>query len=249
MVGEFMKKLFLVLPLLILAVACDSPQRTRLGKSAATGDSLNQPNNGSPTNPWGSGGTTGSSNGSNTPKPPGFENCDLSAKYYAAGINYIGLCQSTQDETSIAVFTTVADTAKTCLIPTYKDSTGSSTYLGQPQCFLPEANKVTMGKLYKTRTGFTGNPITGVMVMKEASLGAYFTCMDAYVSFPRSMCPKGAQTNQYCYNLYQQCPAGARTSAYCDQIARTDMNTKCSNFKTDHSYIDICVKSSACGSN
>lgn len=230
-----MKTLLLALPLLLLAVACDSPQRTRLGSTVNTGNGLTAP--GTSTNPWGTGstggsnGTTGSS-GSGSTKPAGFENCDLTAKYYAAGINYIGVCQSTLDETSIAVNATVSDTARTCLIPTYKDSTGSSTYLGQPQCFAPQAGVVTMGKLYKTRSGFTNNPISGVMIMKEVSLTAYYTCMDAYVTF-----------------THPQCPYGARTNAYCDSMAKALMQTKCNNFKADNPYIDLCVKSSYCGSN
>lgn len=246
-----MKTLLLALPILFLAVACDSPQRTRLGTTVNSGNGLTSPTT-STSNPWATGSTGGSSTGSSSSgstKPAGFENCDLSAKYYASGINYIGVCQSTLDEKSIAVYTTVADSSRTCLIPTYKDSTGSSTYLGQPQCFLPVANNVTIGTLYKTRSGFTNNPISGVMIMKEASLTAYYTCMDAYTTFPRSMCANGAQTNSYCAQLYQQCPAGARTSAYCDQIARNDMNNKCSSFKSMYPYIDLCVKSSYCGSN
>lgn len=226
-----MKILLLTLPLLLFAVACDSPQRTRLGSTVNTGNGLTQPN--TTTNPWGTGGTTGSSTGSGSngsTKPAGFENCDLSAKYYASGVNYIGLCQSTLDETSIAVNSTVSDTARTCLIPTYKDGSGSSTYLGQPQCFAPQAGVVTMGKLYKTRSGFTNNPISGVMVMKEASISAYYTCMNAYVNF-----------------THPNCPYGAKTNAYCDSMAKSQMQTICNNFKADHPYIDVCVKSSYCG--
>lgn len=234
MVGDYMKILLLTLPLLLIAVGCDSPQRTRLGSTVNTGNGLTAPDNS--TNPWGTGGSTGNgggttgSSGSGSVKPAGFENCDISAKYYAAGVNYMGICQSTLDETSVAVNSTVSDSARTCLIPTYKDNSGSSTYLGQPQCFAPQAGVVTMGKLYKTRAGFTNNPITGVMVMKEISLTAYFTCMNAYVNFRNP-----------------QCPYGAKTNAYCDSMAKAQMATICNNFKADHAYIDICVKSSYCG--
>lgn len=230
-----MKLLLLTLPLMLLMVSCDSPQRTRLGTTINTGNGLGAP--GSSSNPWGTGSNTGSGDtgtntgsGSNPVKPAGFENCDLSAKYYAAGVNYIGLCQSTLDETSIAVNPTVSDTNRTCLIPTYKDSTGSSTYLGQPQCFAPQAGVVTMGKLFKSRPGFTHNPISGVMVMKEVSLSGYYTCMNAYVNF-----------------THPQCPYGGKTNAYCDSLAKAHMAAICNNFKADHPYIDICVKSSVCG--
>lgn len=224
-----MKTLILSMSLLVLAASCDSPQRNRLTNNLSTGNGVTQPTGGNNLNPWGtttgttSSSTTGGSSGSN--KPPGFENCDITPTHYAAVIGYTGICQSTLDETSIAVNSTVTDTNRTCLIPTYKDGAGSSTYLGQPQCFAPEQNKVMMGKLYKTRSGFTQLAINGLMVMKEASLTAYFTCMDAYVSYRSNQCPYGAQTN-----------------SYCAQLARNDMTVKCNDFKAAHPYLDIRLK-------
>jgi hypothetical protein len=244
-----MKIIFLTLSVLLLS-SCDQPQRNRLSNTINPGSM----NPASTSQPWGNpfnnttggtaGGTTGGTSGGTTGStpPPGFENCDLSQKYYAPTINYMGICQSTLDETSVAISSSVSDSIRTCLIPTYKDNTGSSTYLGQPQCYAPVANQVMMGKLYRTRNGFSNLAINGVMVMKEGSLTAYFTCMDAYVNFPRSLCSNGAQTNQSCYQLYATCPNGAQTSTYCDQIARSAMNTKCNDFKAIHSYIDIRLK-------
>lgn len=224
-----MKTLLLSLVTLLLATGCDNPTRNRLTNGLASGNNLNTGNNGSSSNPWGTGNTTaGTSTGSpstGTTRPVGFESCDISANYYAAEINYMGICQSTVDETSIAINSTVASTSRTCIIPTYKDSTGSSTYIGQPQCFLPQANVVTQGTLYKTRTGFTGNPINGVMVMKERSLTAYFTCMDAYTGYRSAACPYGPQTN-----------------ANCDAYARQIMTQKCNDFKATNPYIDIRLK-------
>lgn len=223
-----MKTLMLSLMTLFLATACDNPTRNRLANNLGSGNNLTDgAGNNNSSNPWGSGSTTGSTTGSSTgtPKPAGFENCDITAKYYAAGINYMGICQSTLDETSVAVKLTVADSTRTCLIPTYKDSSGSSTYLGQPQCFIPQANIVTMGNIYKTRTGYANSPINGVMVMKEASLGAYFTCMDAYTSYRSTACPYGPTTN-----------------ANCDAYARQLMTQKCNDFKATNPYIDIRLK-------
>jgi hypothetical protein len=241
-----MKIIFLTLSVFLLA-SCDQPQRNRLSNTIIPGAA----NPVSTSQPWGNpfnnttggmtGATTAGATGGTTgsTRPPGFENCDLSQKYYASTINYMGICQSTLDETSVAISSSVSDAIRTCLIPTYKDNAGSSTYLGQPQCYAPVANQVMMGKLYRTRNGFSNLAINGVMVMKEGSLTAYFTCMDAYVSFPRSMCPNGPQTSQSCYQLYVTCPNGAQTSPNCDQIARSAMNTKCNDFKAIHSYIDI----------
>ena len=228
-----MKTLMLPLSLFLLATACDSPQRNRLAMASNVGNGLTQPTS-TTTNPWTTGTTTGSSTvgtttggaAATTTRPPGYDSCDLSAKYYAAGINNMGICQSTLDETEVAVYSTVTDSVRTCLIPTYKDTIGSSTYLGQPQCYLPEKEKVSIGKMYKTRPGFTTNPLNGVMIMKEGSLTAYFTCMNAYANFSDPT----------------YCPAGARTNASCAQMAASVMTAKCNDFKAVHSYLDVKLK-------
>lgn len=242
-----MKTLYASLLLLLLATACDSPQRNRMASTVNTGNGFTQPT-GTGSNPWSTGSTNGSTGGGttggvNTPaKPPGFENCDISAKYYAAGINYMGICQSTIDETSVAVNSTVADSARTCMIPTFKDPNGSSTYLGGPQCYTPQANVVSMGQLPKTRVGFTDRVLNGVMIIKEASITAYYRCMDFYTNFPGNQCPNGANTSGYCSQMYQQCPNGANTNSYCAQQARNYMTIECNNFKSNHPYIDIRLK-------
>ena len=221
-----MKTLLITISFILLATACDNPQRNKMASSVNTGNALSNPAGTTP-NPWTNSGTTGASSGGTvTTKPPGFENCDITPSYlYTAGINYIGICQSTLDETQVAVKPTVSDSVRTCMIPTYKDAAGNSTYLGQPQCFTPQQNVVTTGQLHKTRQGFTSSPLNGMMIMKEVSLTAYFTCMDAMITF-----------------THPQCPYGANTNAYCNQMARSIMNTKCNNFKVDHSYIDVCLK-------
>lgn len=226
-----MKTLVLISSLLFLAVACDNPQRTRtgvIGNGYNAGDMGNPPgwDNGFTTSGT-QGGTTGSGNNNNNNLPPGFENCDLTPKpgSYAAGIGYLGICQSTTDETSVVVKPSLSDSARLCLIPTYKSADGSSAYIGQPQCFIPQANVVTTGKLYKTRPGFTHSPLNGVMVMKETSLGAYFTCMDAYVSYTVPPCIYGPKTSTYCHNM-----------------ATARMTQLCNDFKAMNSYIDIRLK-------
>ncbi len=239
-VGEYMKNLCASLLLLILATACDAPQRNRLASTVNNGNGLGQPTSGTTgSNPWTTSGTTGSSTGGSTgnTKPPGFENCDITNKYYAAGIGYMGICQSTIDETSVAVSSTISDSARTCMIPTYKDQSGSSTYIGGPQCFAPQAGVVTTGQIPKTRAGFTDKTLNGVMIMKESSLTAYFTCMDAYINFPSSqLCPQGSNTNTYQQNYYPY------QIVNCKAMASASMATKCNNFKTDNSYIDIRLK-------
>jgi hypothetical protein len=238
MVGDFMKILYLLVPFLFLATACDNPQRNRLPGVVNSSNGLGQPIGPTSNNPWGNttqtvgGGTTGAATGTTSSKPPGFENCSMSATNYSAGLGYIGVCQSTLDETSLAILSTISDSNPTCLIPTFKEVNGSSTYLGDPQCFLPVANEIKLGKVYKTRQGFkepnvpfNALPINGVMIMKQASVGAYYACMDAYRNF-----------------THPACPGGANYSPTCSQMAMSFMTTVCNNFKTGYSYLDIRLK-------
>lgn len=244
-----MKILILALSAILLT-ACDAPQRNRINNAVTpSSNNVQQPtagSNGGWFNNTTGGATSGSTGGSTAgttsgmgpgqTRPPGFETCDISQKYFASSINWMGICQSTQDETSVAVNPSVSETIRTCLIPTYKDNAGNSTYLGQPQCYAPVANQVMMGNIYKTRNGFSNMPINGVMVMKEASLGAYYTCMDAFISFTDPRCPQGGNTPIYQQNYppYQV--------INCNAMAKALMTTKCNAFKADHPYIDIRLK-------
>lgn len=228
----------IVLPILIATflTACDAPQRTRsLTTSYGSGISYNGTEGSSTTGNLGgttssatngnstTGSTSGSSNGSTT-LPAGFTTCNTATSFYSAGIGYTSVCQSTALETSVRVmFTTTDQELGTCLIPTYKDTSGSSMYLGQPQCTFHNANQVIYGSLPKTRVGFTNYPVNGVMVMKKSSLTAYFSCMDAYASYVATYCPTGV------------------TSA-CQIAAQNFMASTCSQFKTQHSYMDIRLK-------
>jgi hypothetical protein len=229
-VGEFMKSYFILLIIVVLVSSCDTPQRNRMTTTVSTGSgySAYDPSSGNnqDPSPWSTGSTSGFSgggtSGNSQSNPPGFENCDITPNYYAASIGHTGICQSSLSETSIAIKSTVSATTRTCLIPTYKDSAGNSTYLGGPQCFIPQENVVTSGQVYKTRQGFSHLSLNGLMIMKEASLTAYFTCMDAYVAFRSSQCPQGAQT-----------------SGPCAQAARDYMTFKCNDFKATHPYLDV----------
>jgi hypothetical protein len=234
-VGEYMK-ISLILLSLFLLYACEAPQRGRVPLGHNTNAHTGPHHIDSPWSPF-TGPTTGTTSGTgpttNT-NPQGFENCNLDVnQYYASGINYIGVCQSSLDETLVAIKNSQSDSSRTCLIPTFKENSGSSTYIGQPQCFIPEANKVITGKLYKTRPGFTNSPLNGLMVMKEQSMTAYFGCMDAYVTFVHSLCPQGPKTPPYYYQ---------NQLVNCDLMARNMMAEKCNAFKAMHSYIDIKLK-------
>lgn len=239
-----MKQLFL-LSVFILAVGCDSPQRSRnpinyingstLGNTSATGGFSS-----TPTTTTGS--TTGTTTGSTT--ATGFESCDLSDKYQTIDIGFFGLCQSTSDETSIRFKPSLTSSSvRTCLIPTYKDASGSSTWLGQPQCTYTTSGQMITGKLYKDRTGYTSYPINGVIVMKEPLLSEYFQCMQAYTGWPANVCQTNAYT-QYCQYWGPRCPYGTQSNTACDTEGRNYMNQVCTTFKTKYvnSYIDIRLK-------
>jgi hypothetical protein len=231
-----MKTLFIFGLFSLLLTGCEAPQRGRIPANYVTGEKFNSGNGfqSSTTSGTTSGVTTGTTAGG-TPAPnsdnalnmPGFEKCDLNPqKNHASGIGYMGICQSSQDETLVAVKPTITNQdERTCLIPTYKETSGSSTYIGQPQCFLTMENQVVTGKLFKTRGGFQHYPINGAMIMKETSLGAYFKCMDAYATYRSPACPYGPKTN-----------------AGCEQYARAYMDQLCQSFKAMNAYIDARLK-------
>lgn len=225
-----MKSYILLLSLLTLVTSCDAPQRTRApgiydnGLSSGNNNTSGQlPPSNSTTGAIGGGGTTGSATGS-----PGYDNCDLSYKYHTVDTGHFGLCQNSSDETLFKFKSSLGSTSvRTCLIPTFKDSSGSSTYIGQPQCTYTTTDKVVEGRLSKTRSGYSGYPLNGVIVMKEPLLPEYFNCMQAYLNYRTP-----------------SCPYGGNTSPTCDYQAKNYMASVCTSFKTKYSnsYIDIRTK-------
>lgn len=242
-----MKKYFLLLSLLALATGCDSPQRTRTPGTWISGNTLETvPSNqsGSLTPPTTAGSTSGATSGSGpgVTGTPGFTTCDLSDRYQTIDIGFFGLCQSSQDETLFKFKTSLTSTTlRICLIPTYKESNGSSTYIGQPQCTYTTASQVVQGKLYKNRPGFEQYPLNGVIVMKEPLLPQYINCMNGYVNWPQNVCPNGPSSTSYCAYWAPRCPNGGRTNGGCDTEARNYMGQICTTFKNQYSnsYIDI----------
>lgn len=224
-----MKITLLALLSTFLITACDNPQRTRAttalsgtssdGVTAPTGEqNFNSGNTGGTT----TGSTTGTTTGGTT-TDVNFPACDLSYKYTASEIGQVAICQSTVDVSMFKFKTSQGSDSRVCLIPTYKDSTGASTWLGQPQCTTTTAGTVYSGKLYKTRTNYTNYPINGVLVMKEALLTEYFQCIDAYINF-----------------ITQYCPLNP-TNAQCVYEANRARNTLCTSFKSKYSnsYLDL----------
>lgn len=222
-----MKILFMALSLITL-IACDAPQRTRLQSAY---DSLGNPYTGTNPNPENSNGNTGSlAGGTTTGTGSGstvseYSGCDYSYKHHTLDIGHFAICQSSTDESKFKFKTQVAHVGlQICLIPTYRDVNNNSTYLGQPQCTFTDAGKDYEGRLYKTRAGFEGFAINGVMVMKYGLHESYLACMNAAVNYRTA-----------------NCPLGAATSSNCAIQANNYMTQVCENFKSKfrNSYADI----------
>ena len=236
-----MKNIILSLFTLFFITSCDAPQRNRVltggygnglsytGTEGTNSGATNGNTAGTTTSGTSTGGTTGS-----TTLPPDFASCNTSTDlFYAAGIGKTSLCQSSTNETSVRVmFTTTDNELGTCMIPTYKAASGSSMYLGQPQCTFHTANQVIYGSIPKTRVGYTSYALNGVMVMKRSALNDYFGCMDGYAIYGTPSYPVSG------------CPYGAATSAACAQGATNYMNQKCTTFKNVYNsqYMDIRLK-------
>lgn len=212
----------MILSLLVLAVGCDTPTRSRFPNSTSVGgDAFTTTPGSTTTTP----GTTTTTPG--TTSSPGFESCNLTTRSSTADLGSLGICKSSLDETQVRFVTSITETtSRICIIPTYKDSSGNSTYLGDPQCTYTEAEKIYTGRLYKNRTGTSSYPITGVMVMKEALLVEYFACMDSYAKYIQYYCPAN--------------PAYAP----CVQGATNYRNSVCNNFKAKYpnNYLDIYLR-------
>jgi len=237
-------KILLSIFTLLTLIACDAPQRTRLQSGY---DYMTNPykdgNSGQDKTP---------ESGDFNPGNPGtgtesseYSHCDLSYKYHTIDIGHFAICQSRTNESKFKFKTQVANrNVQVCLIPTYRDQSGGSTYLGRPQCVYTEAGKDYEGYLYKDRSGFSGYSINGVIVMKYPLLNEYHRCMNASISWPASACPSGAYTNQTCLQAYSSCPNGAATNPSCAAAAREFMTATCEQFKSKYrnSYADISTR-------
>lgn len=248
-----MKKIFLLslLSTVFLTGCMEAPMRYRpptnpltepgfgSNSGSGSGNPITSPGTNSGSNSGSGSGSTGGTNG----QVPGFESCDISYRYHTVDIGHFGICQNKYDPTSIQVrFSQTSTSVRVCLVPTFKDSTGSSTYIGEPQCTLVKNSGETIsGRILNNRPGYQDRPINGVMVMKEPLLAGYIGCMHSVTNWPANLCPQGAQTNATCYTYYSQCPKGASTSQGCYNEALNYKNYICNDFKNryNNSYADI----------
>lgn len=240
-----MKSYSLILPLLFILASCDAPQRTlspaKYTDSYGDGSGAGNFNNGGS-----GGGDTGSNNGGTTGgsgSMTGFENCNLnSTNGHTVDIGHFTICQSTIDETVFKFKPTLESSQyRVCLIPTYRDTSGSMP-LGSPQCMTTVANQVYTGRLYKDRPGVSNRPINGVIVMKQPLTTSYYGCMYGYINWPGNSCTmKG---NSYCSYWAQACPQGPGGTGICHTEPLNFMNQVCTAFKNTYgnAYADMATR-------
>jgi len=242
-VKRFTMKILLLIGLMAL-IACEAPQRTRLQSAY---DSMTNPYTDGQNKSPESGGEKGDFGNDNTSSPPTsseYSHCDFSYRYHTVDIGHFAVCQSRNDETKFKFKTQMANrNVQVCLIPTYRDASGSSTYLGNPQCLYTEAGKEYEGRLYKDRNGFSGYTINGVIVLKYGLHTGYYSCMNAALNWPANICPH-PNYNPTCYQYYSNCPGGASTNGNCSALANNYMRQVCENFKSTYSnsYADISTR-------
>jgi hypothetical protein len=189
----------ITLSLFLLVVACDTPTRARFPTSSSS-NGFGTPTQGfTPTTPPTTGGaTSGVTGGTNL--GTGFENCNLAKNNYifdptatcvekqanpsAPCPARIGICKSSIDELQIKFVSSLNSTAqRTCVVPMNGDE-----YLGDPQCLYTTAEAVVTGRLFKTRSGYTNRPVTGVTILTEGVLQDFYICQNAVQQYANAYC-------------------------------------------------------------
>lgn len=221
-------KTLLLFSFLLIVGCVDNGQRTRMPvENTPTGESYNvpTPNNGSGLPGTIPGGSTSSPSGSTTTQN-GFENCDITQKYYASTFGHFGLCQSSSDETVVKIKPSLTMTdSRVCLLPLWRNSSGASYPIGMPQCLYPKANEEMLGKLYKD-SAYQNNALNSILVIRESLLPNYYSCVNAYTNFIKSNC-------------------AAMQTLSCQQAAQQYQSQTCNNFVTTYqnqSFVSVRVK-------
>lgn len=167
---------YLILSLLVIAAGCDTPTRSRFpdssGNQQIADPFIVQPGTVTPVTP-----TTPT-----TPAAPGFETCTLPRNNSNADLGSVGACKSTLDASRVRFVTSISTPSSNpiCIFPSFRNSAGSTTYIGSPECQATEPNKVYEGALVKNRPNFTNSPMNAITVMRYALLADYLQCMDGY---------------------------------------------------------------------
>lgn len=206
----------LLVILLFIITACDTPMKTRdpygntigtTGSDSSVTDSNTDTSNDDDDSDDDSDDSDDSDD--DVTSEDGFESCNTNYQYYGGSpIGYFALCQNTDNETKYKLKMKSSDSSVgTCFVPVHIQSNGNSFKLGPAQCVHNEAAKLYNMTLYKERT----ENINGVMVIKANALNAYMQCMTAKVDY---------------ISAYPNC----QYSSACLSAANQYANTVCTNF-------------------
>ncbi|MBT3982820.1 MAG: hypothetical protein HOE90_15785 [Bacteriovoracaceae bacterium] len=114
----------------------------------------------------------------------GYESCNFNDySYYDSAIGSVIACQNSSDKTKVKIKVSKTDWSEmTCFIPTYRDGTGSSFYIGPAQCLFHDKDEVYEGTFLIDRYGYTSSSFNGLMIMKYSKTTDYFNCMLGYTN-------------------------------------------------------------------
>ena len=168
----------------------DTSTRRRSVVAVVTGSDSNtsttQPSDMVDTNSFASTTTTASatSTSSSTTTTAGYEHCNFNDySYYVSAVGSVIACQNSSTKTKVEIKINQTNTTEmTCFIPTYRDSSGSSFYIGPAQCLYHNADTLYEGTFTIDRYGYTSSHFNGLMIMKYGLTDDYFNCMLGYTS-------------------------------------------------------------------
>lgn len=171
--------------ILFILTACDSPQTNNRNRSGGltNNDKAITDSQLQTINQYNSNSLTDNSN---------MASCPNLKTATATEIGEVSVCPSLSDELQLTYRQSVSDTTiATCLIPTYIQSDGSSTYLGEAVCAYHNAGALRQYTFVKTR--FPSSPVNGVMIMKQDILVSYFQCLNTRIE---ALCSNFRTTNK-----------------------------------------------------
>lgn len=155
--------------ILFILTACDSPQTNNRNRSGGltNNDKAITDSQLQTINQYNSNSLTDNSN---------MASCPNLKTATATEIGEVSVCPSLSNELQLTYRPSIGDTTTaTCLIPTYIQADGRSTYLGEPVCVYHNAGALRQYTFVKTR--YLSSPVNGVMIMKQDIVASYFQCL------------------------------------------------------------------------
>lgn len=234
---------YLLILLLFTMLACNPPATKRsfrdVSNQLTDNNAIVDGSGANSGNDFGSSNGNGSDdddfNNSGVSNEPGFSNCDFNLYKSEATLGQVSVCQSSIDPSTVKVKFSKQDySQRSCLIPMHKLGNGNSFYLGVAQCMHHSAGQVLSGNLVKNRQGYTQYAINNAIVLKQGSLNAFYSCMDAVSVFVANNCPWVTNTSCNYPN-----PSQRASCQQCITNAYTYQQDKCNQFTMQHSYLSF----------